>query len=78
MGSQPWPFPASIMLGFRATAATTDICCDPQELADARWFTTDELQAAGEWADDDADLRLPRRDSIARALVEAWRADVGT
>jgi NAD+ diphosphatase len=76
-GSQPWPFPASIMLGFRATAVTTDIDIDPQELDDARWFTAEDLRTFGEWADDDADRRLPRKDSIARALIETWLADIG-
>jgi NAD+ diphosphatase len=77
MGSQPWPFPASIMLGFRATALTTDIAIDPQELTDARWFTADQLRTFGEWADEDAVLRLPRKDSIARSLIETWLADIG-
>ncbi len=39
--SQPWPFPASIMLGFYAEALTEEITIDPAELRDARWFTRD-------------------------------------
>ena len=72
IASQPWPFPSSIMLGFRAVATTFDITVDPEELDEARWFTEDEVRAFGEWGDEHAALRLPRRDSIARALVDSW------
>ena len=71
-GSQPWPFPSSIMLGFRARAENTVITLDENELADARWFTAAELRAFGEWGDPDVALRIPRRDSIARFLVDTW------
>ena len=67
--SQPWPFPASIMLGFYAEALSETITLDPAELADARWLTRAELRdhkAHG--------FRLPRRDSIARRLIEDWMA----
>jgi NAD+ diphosphatase len=67
--SQPWPFPSSIMLGFHARAVTTRIHVDPGELEDARWFERRALLAHQE--DDDA-FRLPRRDSIARRLIEDW------
>ncbi|HMJ10483.1 MAG TPA: NAD(+) diphosphatase [Polyangiaceae bacterium] len=43
-GSQPWPFPQSLMLGFRAQALTHTLCIDTEEISDARWFTRDELQ----------------------------------
>ena len=69
--SQPWPFPANIMLGFYAEAATSEIAVDYGELEDARWFERDWL--AGH-ADDDT-FRLPRLDSIARRLIEDWLAD---
>ncbi len=65
--SQPWPFPASIMLGFYGEAMTEDITIDPNELLDARWFSRDDLrdhEARG--------FSLPRRDSIARRLIEDW------
>ena len=77
MASQPWPFPSSLMLGFRATATSTEIDIDPDELADARWFTPEEVNSFREW--DEAatgEPRLPRRDSIARWLVQSWLADV--
>jgi NAD+ diphosphatase len=67
--SQPWPFPANIMLGFYGEALTSRITIDPTELADARWFTREELR------DPDAhDFKLPRGDSIAWHLIEDWMA----
>ena len=66
--SQPWPFPASVMLGFRATARTRDIRIDGAELQDARWFSRRWLRDH----EDGADFRRPRRDSIARRLLEDW------
>ena len=67
--SQPWPFPASIMLGFYAEGLTEEITIDPTELRDARWFTRAELQNH-----DAHGFTLPRRDSIARRLIEDWMA----
>ncbi len=66
--SQPWPFPANIMLGFHAHALTTEITVDLGELEDARWVERGWLLAH----QDDDSFRLPRRDSIARRLVEDW------
>ena len=66
--SQPWPFPASIMLGFHARARSTEIRVDHSELQDARWFDREFLLAH----QDDDDFRMPRRDSIARRLIEDW------
>ncbi len=65
--SQPWPFPASIMLGFYAEGLTEDISIDTNELRDARWFSRSELQAPDAYG-----FSLPRRDSIARRLIEDW------
>jgi NAD+ diphosphatase len=76
VGSQPWPFPASLMIGFRAVAESTEVTIDPDELTEARWFTAAEVRAAGEWGDPGDGLKLPRRDSIARRLVDGWLADV--
>lgn len=67
-GSQPWPFPASLMFGFRARAITTQIRVDEVEVTEARWFTRAQLQqevASGR-------VRLPMGSSIARALIEDW------
>jgi NAD+ diphosphatase len=67
-GSQPWPFPASLMLGFRGRATTTEVRVDGVEMADARWFTRAGLAAAV----DAGDVVLPGGASIARALIEQW------
>jgi NAD+ diphosphatase len=67
-GSQPWPFPASIMLGFRAYAETTDVSVDGAEVDQARWFTREsmlEAIASGE-------LLMSPSISIARRLIEDW------
>ncbi len=72
VASQPWPFPRSIMLGFEAQATTTRIQCDPTELADAQWFTRDQLRSFGNWGDEDKGYKLPRTDSIARHLIDRW------
>ena len=67
-GSQPWPFPASLMLGFRGHAVGTAVEADGVELVHARWWTREEFEAdlaSGE-------LLLPSRVSIARRLVEDW------
>jgi NAD+ diphosphatase len=69
--SQPWPFPANIMLGFYAEAASTEITVDYGELEDARWFERGWLLSH---IDDDS-FRMPRRDSIARRLIGDWLAD---
>jgi NAD+ diphosphatase len=66
--SQPWPFPANIMLGFHAEARSSAITVDYGELEDAKWFERDWLLAHA----DDNTFRLPRLDSIARRLVEDW------
>jgi NAD+ diphosphatase len=67
-GSQPWPFPSSLMLGFRGRAVATAVQVDGVELAHARWWTREEFEAdlaSGE-------LMLPPRVSIARRLIEDW------
>ena len=66
--SQPWPFPASIMLGFTAHALEERIRIDPSELDSAAWFTREELKASPE----DERFTLPRRDSIAYRLIRDW------
>jgi NAD+ diphosphatase len=76
VASQPWPFPGSLMVGFRARAIDRHVTLDRDELDDAGWFTAAQLRQFGEWADETARYRLPRRDSIARFLIESWMADV--
>jgi NAD+ diphosphatase len=68
LGSQPWPFPRSLMLGFFAEATTTELRPDADEIAEAHWFTREELTRAL----DAGELRLPPPVSIARRLIETW------
>lgn len=65
--SQPWPFPSSLMLGFRAVARTHDITLHDGELEDARWFTRADL-AAGNPA-------LPPPGAISARLIDGWFAE---
>ncbi len=65
--SQPWPFPASVMLGFHAEGLSEEITIDPAELRDARWFSREELRNHAALG-----FSLPRPDSIARRLIEDW------
>ncbi|PLX63302.1 NAD(+) diphosphatase [Sedimenticola selenatireducens] len=66
--SQPWPFPSSIMLGFYARAASTDIQVYGVELESAGWFHRDQLLNSPE----NEQFHLPRRDSISWRLIETW------
>jgi len=69
VGSQPWPFPASIMIGFRARldpAGGTEPIPDGVELIDLRWFSREEM------ADGTRTIGIPGRTSIARAIIEQW------
>lgn len=59
-GSQPWPFPHSLMVGFVADWESGDITPQPGEIEDAAWFTVETLPG------------LPSRFSIARALIDEW------
>jgi NAD+ diphosphatase len=68
--SQPWPFPQSLMLGFRATTSTTALRLDYDEIEDARWLTRADLTDP-----ERRQVRLPNRDSIARFLIEEWLAE---
>lgn len=68
LASQPWPFPASLMIGFHAEAASESIRFNDGELAEARWFERAELAGGG--------VVLPPRASIAWQLIEAWHDQV--
>jgi NAD+ diphosphatase len=74
--SQPWPFPSSIMLGFRARATSFDIMVDGIEIDEAHWFEAVQLKSFGEWGDGGDGFSLPRKDSIARYLVNSWVEEV--
>ena len=69
LGSQPWPFPQSLMLGYTAvTDHPEDAAADREEVAHVRWFSRDELAAAV----DSGEVTLPGSASISRALIEHW------
>ena len=67
-GDQPWPFPASLMLGFTARALSTQVATDDHEITDARWFTREDLAGQVERGE----VLLPPPVSIAHRLVERW------
>jgi NAD+ diphosphatase len=67
-GNQPWPLPASLMLGFLGRATTYDIRVDGREIEDARWFTRAQMREEA----DAGELVLPGGVSISRSLVEHW------
>lgn len=70
--SQPWPYPASLMLSFRAEADTTEIRCNDGELAEARWFSRQEM-AAGLHS---GGLSLSLPGSSSHALIREWFEEV--
>lgn len=67
-GSQPWPLPASLMVGFTGRAVRTEIDVDGSEIEDARWFTRAQMLAEAEAGT----LVLPGGASISRSLIESW------
>jgi len=82
IASQPWPFPSSLMVGFVARLdGDPSLHLDPKEMAEAHWFTRDEVQQAADWTDTrgtpDPDARIqgisPQL-SISRYLIDGWLA----
>jgi NAD+ diphosphatase len=69
VSSQPWPFPASLMLGFEATYAGGDPHPHDRELQAVEWFTRDDLRRA---ADGEGDVAIPPPLAIARRLMDGW------
>lgn len=81
VSSQPWPFPASLMLGFSAPWEAGEPTIGDEELQDVRWFEREEIARAAstedqvDWgnpSDEGGELKLPPRLAIARRLVEDW------
>ncbi len=79
LGSQPWPFPRSLMVGFHAVGDPEQpFAFNDGEIAEAHWFTRDEVRAAleiGDWSSAAASqsrLLLPGSISIAREIIESW------
>ena len=69
--SQPWPFPASLMIGCHAEALTDEIVVDREELEDARWFTKGEVEAMLMRKHPDG-LTTPPPVAIAHHIIRAW------
>jgi NAD+ diphosphatase len=79
LGSQPWPFPRSLMVGFHALGdPDQEFSFNDGEIAEAAWFTRDEVRAAlavGDWSSgSESKLLLPGSVSIARVIIESWAA----
>jgi len=70
LGSQPWPFPASLMLGYHArlAAGSPEPRPDGEEITEVRWFSREEMRAGCEAGT----VRIPPSISIARRLIERW------
>ncbi len=86
VASQPWPFPASLMLGYEASAAAvgTEPIPQPGEMVEVRWFSLEEISQAATRSDGHGvtgaatgGLQLPGEVSIARMLIDAWVARGG-
>jgi NAD+ diphosphatase len=76
VASQPWPFPSSLMLGFRARCAGDAVPRPVDgELEDARWFTREQLRDAATWGARGSGLQLPGSVSIAALLIAGWLQD---
>ena len=73
LASQPWPFPASLMMGCAGEALSTKITLDPVELEDALWVSRERLLNV--FAGKDNDIRPARNGAIAKFLMQAWLAD---
>lgn len=73
VNSQPWPFPASLMIGCRAEARSTEIRVDPEEIEDALWVSREDLLEI--FAGASPRISTPRRGAIAAHLMHLWLAD---
>jgi len=72
LASQPWPFPGSLMTGFFAKAINNVINIDNDELVDAQWYTAEQVRQFDNWGDEGDNIQIPRKESIARYLIEQW------
>lgn len=73
MATQPWPFPASLMIGCSAKAESGEITLDPNEIEDALWLSREDL--ADVMAGVHPRIRQPRRGAIAQYLMSRWLED---
>jgi NAD+ diphosphatase len=76
LACQPWPFPSTLMMGCLCEALTEDITVDPEELAEARWFSREELRAmvarAATGPDDPTQVSVPGPVAIAHQICRRW------
>lgn len=72
MASQPWPFPNSLMIGFHARATSNSIVIDEDELRNAHWYTAEEVASFSDWGENDDNIQIPKKQSIARYLIDTW------
>lgn len=73
LSSQPWPFPASLMLGCAGEALDTALTIDPEEIEDAMWVTREDMALA--FAGENPRILPARKGAIAHFLLQAWLAD---
>jgi NAD+ diphosphatase len=73
LASQPWPFPASLMIGCAGVATSTEITIDPQEIEAAMWVRREEMMEA--FAGNHPSILPARKGAIAHFLLENWLAD---
>ncbi|MCH2165868.1 MAG: NAD(+) diphosphatase [Marinovum sp.] len=73
LASQPWPFPASLMMGCRGQALSREITVDPEEIDDAIWVTREEVALA--FAGEHPRIKAARPGAIAHFLLRHWLAD---
>ena len=73
LASQPWPFPASLMLGCWGEATSQEITIDPVEIEDARWVTREEMAEVS--TGNHPDIRPARKGAIAHFILHNWLAD---
>lgn len=73
LSSQPWPFPASLMVGCRGHAVTTEITIDPDEIEDAIWVTREQMMET--FAGNNPEMKPAREGAIAHFLLLNWLRD---
>lgn len=73
LASQPWPFPASLMMGCHGEATSDEIACDPEELEDAMWVTREEMMEV--FAGQHPTIKPARKGAVAHFLLQNWLAD---
>ncbi|WP_373051160.1 NAD(+) diphosphatase [Thalassovita aquimarina] len=73
LASQPWPFPASLMIGCKGVALSEAVTIDPKEIDDARWFTREEIMLS--FSGGHPELKPARQGAIAHFLLRNWLAD---